>query len=143
MPEAVTVIGKGQVIYPNAFAPNVSGPTGGWYNPNDKSNEIFFPYHDGVIEFELFIYNRWGELVFETTDINQGWDGWCGSQRCTGGDPFWLAFCAAAASLSGVGVTMFCALMPFAICKPGGNSAFFYVNIFNAGIGQELYFIFL
>jgi hypothetical protein len=89
MPEAVTVIGKGQIIYPNAFAPNVSDPSGGYYIPNDVSNEIFFPYHDGVIEFELFIYNRWGELIFETTDINQGWDGWCGSQRCTEGVYVW------------------------------------------------------
>jgi PKD repeat protein len=82
LPEAVTVIGKGIVMFPNAFKPSASGPTGGWYNPNDPSNEIFFPYHDGVIDYELIIYNRWGELVFETNDVNQGWDGYCGSRRC-------------------------------------------------------------
>jgi gliding motility-associated-like protein len=81
LPEAVTVIGNGIVMFPNAFKPNASGPNGGWYNPNDPSNEIFFPVHDGVIEYELIIYNRWGELVFETNDVNQGWDGYIGSKR--------------------------------------------------------------
>ncbi len=82
-PEAVTVIGKRLMMLPNAFAPSVSGPSGGWYNPNDVSNEIFFPVHDGVIEYYLMIYNRWGEMIFETHDVNQGWDGYCGSERCT------------------------------------------------------------
>jgi PKD repeat protein len=89
IPEAVEVIGKGTVIYPNAFAPSVSGPSGGYYNPQDVSNEIFFPYHDGVMEYQLYIYNRWGELVFETNDVNQGWDGYCGSERCTEGVYVW------------------------------------------------------
>ena len=89
MPEAVTVIGKGIMMFPNAFKPSASGPTGGRYNPNDPSNEIFFPYHDGVIEYELIIYNRWGELVFETDDVNQGWDGYLGSTRCAEGVYVW------------------------------------------------------
>jgi gliding motility-associated-like protein len=33
-----------------------------------------------VIEYELIIYNRWGELVFETHDVNQGWDGYIDSR---------------------------------------------------------------
>jgi gliding motility-associated-like protein len=28
-----------------------------------------------VLEYELWIYNRWGELVFHSTDFNLGWDG--------------------------------------------------------------------
>jgi gliding motility-associated-like protein len=77
------------MMFPNVFAPSVSGPTGGWYNPNDVSNEIFFPVHDGVMEYNLIIYNRWGELVFETDNVNQGWDGYCGSIRCTEGVYVW------------------------------------------------------
>ena len=30
---------------------------------------------EGVIKYELYIYNRWGELIFTTKDLNAGWDG--------------------------------------------------------------------
>ena len=29
-----------------------------------------------VIEFKLVIYNRWGEKIFETEDVMEGWDGY-------------------------------------------------------------------
>ncbi len=91
LPNAVEVIGKGVLEYPNAFSPSNSGPGGGVYNPNNPSNEIFFPVHDGVMEYNLVIYNRWGELVFETNDVNQGWDGYCGSVRCVEAVYIWQA----------------------------------------------------
>jgi len=75
-PLEVEVIGAGVVEYPNVFAPNMTGPTGGKYNPTDVSNQTFFPMHEGVIKYSLMIYNRWGELIFKTTDINTGWDGY-------------------------------------------------------------------
>jgi gliding motility-associated-like protein len=28
------------------------------------------------------IFNRWGQMVFETSDINQGWDGKFGDREC-------------------------------------------------------------
>lgn len=67
-----------KIVFPNAFKPKKSGPTGGHYNPNDPSNHIFHPIYDGidVNNYILEIYNRWGELVFRTTDINKGWDGY-------------------------------------------------------------------
>lgn len=49
---------------PNAFTPN-----------NDGVNDFFMPFNFSIIEYELRIYNRWGELVFITTDPTQGWDG--------------------------------------------------------------------
>jgi PKD repeat protein len=76
IPDAVRVIGKGLLIYPNAFAPNLDGPVDGWYDVTDKSNQVFFPMHEGVIEYELLIYSRWGELVFESHDVNYGWNGY-------------------------------------------------------------------
>jgi PKD repeat protein len=82
LPQAVTVEGAGIMEYPTVFAPSSSGPSDGSYNPNDPSNEIFFPVYDGVIEYELVIYNRWGEVVFRSEDVNKGWDGYCGSIRC-------------------------------------------------------------
>jgi len=82
LPEAVTVIAEGSIQFPNAFRPNLSGPTGGWYNPKEDLNEVFYPVQEGVVEYELLIYSRWGELLFETTDINQGWDGYYRGKLC-------------------------------------------------------------
>lgn len=49
---------------PNAFAPG-SGP-----------NNSFKPVYRGIVRLKSFsIYNRWGNKVFETSDINAGWDG--------------------------------------------------------------------
>jgi len=55
----------------NIFVPNVITPT------EDMNNEVFHVIATGVDEsnFILLIYNRWGELVFETNDIYEGWDG--------------------------------------------------------------------
>jgi gliding motility-associated-like protein len=49
---------------PNAFTPN-----------KDGHNTMFYAYGTGVEKFEFFIYNRWGELIFESHDISKGWDG--------------------------------------------------------------------
>ena len=51
-------------------------PTG--FSPDgDGKNEIFRPYGNAILEegYLMQIYDRWGELVFESTDINKGWDG--------------------------------------------------------------------
>jgi len=50
---------------PNAFTPN-----------GDMHNDIFKPTIDGVIESYSFnIFNRWGQLLFTSFQINYGWDG--------------------------------------------------------------------
>jgi gliding motility-associated-like protein len=72
----VQVIGKGKIIFPNAFTPSLTGSTGGKYNPQSIENDVFYPYHEGVKEYQLEIYNRWGELIFESNDVNIGWDGY-------------------------------------------------------------------
>jgi gliding motility-associated-like protein len=64
------------VIFPTAFTPSPDGTTGGHYNINDYHNDIFFPFTSGVVDFKLEIYDRWGELIFVSTDIKQGWDGY-------------------------------------------------------------------
>lgn len=54
-----------QFYVPNSFTPN-----------GDQLNDAFSVYHDcPVTEFELYIFNRWGELVFQTTDPDFVWDG--------------------------------------------------------------------
>jgi gliding motility-associated-like protein len=38
-------------------------------------NNVFYPVFAGVEDFQLQIYNRWGELLYESLDVNRGWDG--------------------------------------------------------------------
>ena len=52
------------VFIPNTFTPNGDGANDVMYARGYKLEEIYFA-----------IYNRWGEMVFETTDKNVGWDG--------------------------------------------------------------------
>lgn len=50
---------------PSAFSPN-----------NDGKNDIFRPFLFGnVASYKLTVYNRWGQIIFETTDQYKGWDG--------------------------------------------------------------------
>lgn len=53
------------------YAPNTFTPDG------DEHNQTFKVYMEGVdiYNFEMMIYNRWGQLVFESKDLSQGWDG--------------------------------------------------------------------
>ncbi|WP_160711537.1 PKD domain-containing protein [Chitinophaga solisilvae] len=49
---------------PSAFSPN-----------NDGMNDVFYVKGFGVTKFNLKIFNRWGQLVFESSDQRIGWDG--------------------------------------------------------------------
>ena len=46
-----------------------------FYTNNDGVNDFFKPVITGVDYYELIIINRWGEIVFTTSDINESWDG--------------------------------------------------------------------
>jgi gliding motility-associated-like protein len=74
--QAVRGEATGDIRFPNAFTPNSDGPTDGFYDPNSFSNDHFFPLYQGVEEYRLEIFNRWGELLFVTEDVRVGWDGW-------------------------------------------------------------------
>jgi gliding motility-associated-like protein len=52
------------VFVPNTFTPN-----------SDGENDIFIVRGLKVQEIYFAVYNRWGEMVFETTDKTKGWDG--------------------------------------------------------------------
>ncbi|MFZ9847316.1 MAG: gliding motility-associated C-terminal domain-containing protein, partial [Flavobacteriales bacterium] len=44
--------------------------------PNeDGLNDIFFVKGDNIYDFELYVFNRWGEVIFHSTDMNNGWNG--------------------------------------------------------------------
>ena len=51
------------------FVPNIFSPNG------DDFNDILYVRGQGVAELNFFIYDRWGEKVFETTTLDKGWDG--------------------------------------------------------------------
>ncbi len=73
---AVTVVNGGQVKIPNVFTPNVDGPPSQGGGIGFASNDIFLPIVEGVVDFQMEIYNRWGEMVFATKDQRFGWDGY-------------------------------------------------------------------
>jgi len=50
---------------PNAFSPN-----------NDGLNDVFKPFYSNVSGYKMYIFNKFGEKVFESNDINIGWDGY-------------------------------------------------------------------
>lgn len=52
------------VYIPSAFTPN-----------NDGINDVFAPQGDGVLSYHLQIFDRWGSLIFESTDTEPAWDG--------------------------------------------------------------------
>ena len=88
---AVWVEGAGYISFPNAFVPSPHGSNGGYYDAVDFANEVFHPYSDGVIEYRLMIFNRWGEQIFETNDIKVGWDGYYKDKLCDQGVYVWRA----------------------------------------------------
>jgi len=60
---------------PNAFTPDPSHHSGGVYSIDDLDNDVFHPHTEGVTDYHLMIFNRWGEMIFESFDLNIGWDG--------------------------------------------------------------------
>lgn len=45
------------------------------FSPGRSVNGIFYAKGTSVSEFDMKIFNRWGELLFESTDMSKGWDG--------------------------------------------------------------------
>jgi gliding motility-associated-like protein len=47
------------------------------FSPNgDGKNETFIPFPVGIKQLNYFrVLNRWGQLIFSTKTLNQGWDG--------------------------------------------------------------------
>ncbi len=86
------VMTNADITFPNVFTPSSGGSTGGWYDVTSLSNDVFFPYTSGVTEFKLQIFNRWGELIFESTDIKQGWDGYYRGGLCQQDVYVWKAY---------------------------------------------------
>lgn len=61
---------------PRLYAPNV------FTINNDNLNDRFYVRGIFVESFTLSIYNRWGELVYQSNDMNEGWDGTFKGEEC-------------------------------------------------------------
>ena len=81
--DAVTVVTSCIMVFPDAFIPTKEGALGGnWQNETFYSNRIFHPVQRKVSEYKLEIYDRWGQLLFISEDINVGWDGYFNGKLC-------------------------------------------------------------
>jgi hypothetical protein len=75
---------------PNAFIPNPHGPSGGFFSSkSDERAEIFHPVWSGVANYRLQIFSKRGILLFESNDINYGWDGYFNGQLINPGVYVW------------------------------------------------------
>ncbi len=75
--DSVQILFGGDAFYlPNAFTPNGDGL-------NDTFSAI--PKYDYVNKYHMSIFNRWGQKIFETKDINNGWDGTFAGSPCMQG----------------------------------------------------------
>lgn len=70
----LTVAEKATLFASNVFTPN-----------GDSTNDRFFAVGTSIKEFHMYIYNRWGELLFESNDIKEGWNGETKGNPCPDG----------------------------------------------------------
>ncbi|HEU4717128.1 MAG TPA: choice-of-anchor L domain-containing protein [Bacteroidia bacterium] len=67
----IVVENESSFYVPNAFTPNGSG-----------QNDVFYAYGSNIDNFDMLVFDRWGNLLFESHDINKGWDGTYKNQPC-------------------------------------------------------------
>lgn len=62
--DSIVVYVSTTIYVPNAFTPD-----------GDGVNDYFKVLGKNISEFELFIYNRWGDMIFYSDDMEKSWDG--------------------------------------------------------------------
>ena len=68
---------------PDIFVPNA-------FSPNGK-NKVLRPIPVGISQIDYFrVYNRWGQLVFQTKEAGKGWDGTIGGKKQDTGSYAWM-----------------------------------------------------
>lgn len=71
-----------KIFLPNVFTPQNADGLG--------LNDFFTISSYGIDQFHMQIYNRWGDLLFETVNINPGWDGTFNGNTCPDGVYFYI-----------------------------------------------------
>lgn len=74
----VQTVNHGRLLIPNAFVPSTQGPGTG----SVLSNQVFLPIVQKVTKFQMLIFNRWGQLLFESNSPEVGWDGYYNGKLC-------------------------------------------------------------
>jgi PKD repeat protein len=74
-PTPIYVKGTKEFEMPDYFYVDPDNITSGTYKKGVPMDGLFFPRSMGVEKYKLEIYNRWGELIFSTDNINTGWNG--------------------------------------------------------------------
>ncbi len=70
---------------PDIFVPNA-------FTPGKSSNSLFRPVPVGIATLHYFrVYNRWGQLMYNTVRMGEGWDGSAGGRIQDGGTYVWMA----------------------------------------------------
>lgn len=69
---------KGILYIPNTFTPDGS-----------RFNEVFKAYGEGIITFEMLIFDRWGELIYSMDSMDDYWDGTYKGKICQDGTYTW------------------------------------------------------
>lgn len=82
--------GEGFVTVRVYKGPEIYMPTG--FTPNgDGKNDKFTPFPVGIKSYKYFrVFNRWGQLVFSTTALHDGWDGKLGGRDQPSGVYVWM-----------------------------------------------------
>jgi gliding motility-associated-like protein len=68
----------GELYVPNAFSPTGNG-----------INDYFLAYGEGIEQFKMYVFNRWGQQIFESNDMSLGWDGTFNGDDCPQGIYVW------------------------------------------------------
>jgi len=66
------------IYVPNAFTPD-----------NNRINNIFLVNAGNITNFKLFIFDRWGQIIFTSNELNKGWDGTFNDEKCQDGVYTW------------------------------------------------------
>jgi gliding motility-associated-like protein len=62
--KCLTIEPNSSLYIPNAFTPN-----------GDGRNDTFFAKGENISDFEMRIFDRWGNLIFYSDNMNKHWDG--------------------------------------------------------------------
>ena len=64
MQKTIKIKAEYSLFIPNAFTPD-----------GDANNNLFFPKGTGIMNFKMLIFDRWGNKLFESNQLEEGWDG--------------------------------------------------------------------